>query len=271
LSRQPESRKFAEKGASGDALDAFPVGWLTKPSSGAVEPLQSQDAQHEHGALNRRNMAKIDTKTHILDTARHLFNEHGFGATTTAALAQATGKTEGNIWYHFKTKDALLKAITAQFVERSYARIALRPTYGGNIILEYAQMLHVFAGELRDFRFLYRDQLEYGSPTDILGPELADFYEKTLDQFQVYFRVMMDQGILADEPERIHTLMEASIVIIRFHLEMWRERGRESKPGSRAVEQAFALHVKLLEPLMKPDAVQVLCAAIANREKAVAV
>jgi len=215
-------------------------------------------------------MAKINTKAHILDTARQLFNENGLGSTTMAALAQATGKTEGNIWYHFKTKEALLEAIASEFIERSYARIDLRPTYGGNIILEYAKMLHVFAREVRDFRFMYRDRIEYGAPSDILREEVVGFYAKTLDQFQLYFKVMRDQNILADEPEQIHALMEASIVIIRFHLEIWQERGLENNPGSGAVEQAFILHIKLLEPLMSQGTANKLRAAIAKHNEMLA-
>jgi len=215
-------------------------------------------------------MAKIDTKAHIIETALRLFNENGYGATTTAALAEATGKTEGNIWYHFKNKRALLDAITTEFVKRSFERTNLRPTYGGNIILEYAKLLHVFSDELRDFRFLYRDQADYGEHSDLLMAKIGDIYDNTFIQFQLYFDVMVDKKILTNKPDQISALMKASIIVIRYHLEIWRERGMENKSGSGAVQEAFELHVKLFEPLMTPEAVQTLRAAISDYDTALA-
>jgi len=215
-------------------------------------------------------MAKIDTKVHITETALRLFNENGYGATTTAALAEATGKTEGNIWYHFKNKRALLDAITTEFVKRSFERTNLRPTYGGNIILEYAKLLHVFSDELRDFRFLYRDQADYGEHSDLLMSKIGEIYDNTFIQFQLYFDVMVDKKILTNKPDQISALMKASIIVIRYHLEIWRERGMENKSGSGAVQEAFELHVKLFEPLMTPEAVQMLRAAISDYDTALA-
>jgi len=209
-------------------------------------------------------MAKIDTKTHIAEIARLLFNENGYGATTTAALAEAVGKTEGNIWYHFKNKRALLAAITDKFLERSHQRTQMRPTYGGDILMEYAKMLHVFADEVRDFRFMYRDQTDYGEHLDALTAENPGLYSDTLAQFQLYFDVMVEKGLMDNKRDQIDAIKEASIIVIRYHLEVWREQLKVAKPGSGAVQDAFELHIKLLEPLMKPAAVQTLRSSLAN-------
>jgi len=215
-------------------------------------------------------MARTDTKTHIIETALQLFNENGYGATTTAALAEATGKTEGNIWYHFKNKRALFDAIAYEFVKRSFERTNLRPTYGGNIMLEYAKMLHVFSDELRDFRFMYRDQVDFGEHSDLLTSKIQELYDNTFAQFELYFDVMVDKGILADKPDQVQALMKASIIVIRYHLEIWRERGMENRSGSGAVQEAFELHVKLFEPLMTAEAVKTLRMAISDYDAALA-
>ncbi len=63
----------------------------------------------------------------IVDTALMLFNAQGYGAVTTATMAARCGIAEGNLWYHFKTRDALLDAISARFASAIEQRLALRP------------------------------------------------------------------------------------------------------------------------------------------------
>ena len=55
------------------------------------------------------------TRERIVEQALLLFNEQGYGAVTTAALAAHCGIAEGNLWYHFKTKRALLDAIGERY------------------------------------------------------------------------------------------------------------------------------------------------------------
>jgi AcrR family transcriptional regulator len=51
------------------------------------------------------------TRQRILDTALELFAAHGFAATTTRELAERLGFTKAALYYHFPTKDALLRAL----------------------------------------------------------------------------------------------------------------------------------------------------------------
>jgi len=208
---------------------------------------------------------KTDVKSHIVETALALFNEKGYGATTTAAIAEATGKTVGNLWYHYRTKGDLLDAISDLAIERFEERIAIRPLYGENILHEYAKMLRFFAKELRDFRFIYRDQSDYGeSATKILNVT-PRIYRETLAQFNLYFNIMIKEKYLTDNPDRIDVLMQASIIIIRYHLEIRRERGIENEPGSGAIQDAFELHLKLFEPLLTPEAINILRSELSDQ------
>ena len=98
----------------------------------------------------------IKTRDRIVEVARGLFNEQGYGAVSTAALAEACGIAEGNLWYHYKTRRALLDAIGERFALAIEARLALRPA--SDPVGDYAAMVSAMMAEFRDFRFLYRDQ-----------------------------------------------------------------------------------------------------------------
>lgn len=55
-----------------------------------------------------------NTREKILDAAKTIFNENGFGAVTLHELAQNLGMSRGNLTYHFKNKELLLNAIAEE-------------------------------------------------------------------------------------------------------------------------------------------------------------
>ena len=55
-----------------------------------------------------------DKRTRLIDTAVELVHEQGFNRTSLADLAEASGVPLGNIYYYFKTKDALGEALVAK-------------------------------------------------------------------------------------------------------------------------------------------------------------
>jgi AcrR family transcriptional regulator len=62
-------------------------------------------------ATTRAEQAE-QTRRRILETARQLFAEHGYDATSLQAIADTLGITKANVYYYFRTKAAILEAIT---------------------------------------------------------------------------------------------------------------------------------------------------------------
>jgi len=58
-----------------------------------------------------RAMQAEETRRTILDTARRLFAERGYDATSLQEIADAMGVRKANVYYYFKTKDAILVAL----------------------------------------------------------------------------------------------------------------------------------------------------------------
>ena len=56
----------------------------------------------------------VTTPEHILATARHLFNSRGEGSVTASDVALELGISTGNLYYHFKGKEALHLALFAK-------------------------------------------------------------------------------------------------------------------------------------------------------------
>jgi AcrR family transcriptional regulator len=63
------------------------------------------------------------TRQAILDTARRLFHEHGYDATSLQRIADAMGVTKANVYYYFRTKAAILEALLRPLVDAQIAVI----------------------------------------------------------------------------------------------------------------------------------------------------
>lgn len=211
----------------------------------------------------------MKTRDRILKTARELFNADRFGNVTTADLARECGIAEGNLWYHFKNKRALLDALSEDFLEDVEIRLAMLPSNPATILPDYAAMLLALMSEIRRYRFLYRDQADYGEHTDRLLKRLPGIYRDTHTQFQAFLHGMIKAGHLDVAPEHLPTLTTNCVIILRYHLEYLRERGEDSDVGSGAVRQAIEQHLTLFDSALSSRARAALSAALDLSKEAV--
>ncbi len=130
------------------------------------------------------------------------------------------------MWYHFNNKRALLEAIAVQFVQSTDERLKILPREGQNVIDEYAVFLRGFAAELNEFRFLYRDQADYGEHGAALQQRLPSLYRETQDQILAFLRSMREQEILVWPEDRLEDLVVNATIVLRYGLEYFRESGR---------------------------------------------
>ena len=184
------------------------------------------------------------TRERIVETARQLFNRLHYANVTTAMLAEAAGISEGNLWYHFRTKRDLLEAISEDFLAFNAERIAMRPD-ASDVLGSYVDYLGMLAREIRSYRFMYRDQVDYGAHSDALQERLPAIYAASRENFGAYFRAMKDAGLLDIGDEEIAELAVNSIIILRYTLEYLRESGQADTEGSGAVIGGIRQHLTL--------------------------
>ena len=76
----------------------------------------------------------MKTRERILDTALGLFNAEGTAAVSTNHIADALGISPGNLYYHFRNKEEIIRALCERLFDRWDALFALphdrAPTLG---------------------------------------------------------------------------------------------------------------------------------------------
>ncbi len=205
------------------------------------------------------------TRDRILATALSLFNEAGYGAVTTAALAERLGMAEGNLWYHFKTKRALLDAIGERFAASVETRLALRPQ--SDPVASYARLLRAIMTEFRDFRFLYRDQPAYGDHAAVIAENAPRWTRQTFGQIETHLAALAEAGLLDVPSGRLADLAVNATILLRYGLEHERELGAPTASGTGAVRRTLLRHLTLFEQALAPAALAELKTAIEAIEK----
>lgn len=75
------------------------------------------------GSPNSNTPGDASRREELLRTAARLFVDKGFEATTTRDIADAAGMRSGSPFYHFRSKQDLLKAAMAEGLETGYRRV----------------------------------------------------------------------------------------------------------------------------------------------------
>ncbi len=196
----------------------------------------------------------INTKDRIIAAALRLYNEHGYANVPSAVLAAELGMAEGNLWYHFKTRRAILTAISKNFAHDIEPRLSLITQPDGDVIGEYAVLLHAIIREFRDYRFLYRDQADFGEHDEIIRTNVRDWHERTQLQLRRHFAALVSCGQLDWPEERLVDLSINAAILLRYGLEYFREMGEPIEQGGGAVRGTLLRHLSLFEHRLQPSA-----------------
>ncbi|WP_353255781.1 TetR/AcrR family transcriptional regulator [Hyphomonas sp.] len=98
----------------------------------------------------------MKTRDRILEVSLLLFNEEGESRLSSVDIANALEISPGNLYYHFKGKDAIIRALYDRFDEE--LRVILRGSKGGVASIEDNWVyIYILLEEIYDFRFFYRD------------------------------------------------------------------------------------------------------------------
>ena len=125
-----------------------------------------------------------DKRTRLVEAAADLAHRRGFRETSLAMIADAAGVPLGNVYYYFKTKDALAAALIERWAEEMRAARATWDLAGGPV--ERLEALIEVAARGREA------VARSGSPLGGLCTELAKTGGPLAARAQLLFREQLD-------------------------------------------------------------------------------
>ena len=123
---------------------------------------------------------KMPTRRTIIDAASNHIYHQGYGATSYAKVAEDANLVKGNVQYHFKSKEALLKAVIDQQVQdirRQLEEWSLDCGTAYDCIERFIAMVENNADNLS----------QYGCPIGTLNSELGKNNRDQQDHAKVMF------------------------------------------------------------------------------------
>jgi AcrR family transcriptional regulator len=137
----------------------------------------------------------VQTRERIVDTAIALFNEAGTGPVTTNHIAQAMGISPGNLYYHFRNKEAIVRAIYARLRPAWEEASALPPDRSPTVADLHAILSRHFR-IVWDYRFYYRELPALLRRDPELAREYREVRRAALANIESLLRHFVDAGVL---------------------------------------------------------------------------
>ena len=103
-----------------------------------------------------RDTKKPSARTQLLDVALALFNERGSADVTTNQIAEAAGRSPGNLYYHFSDKEEIVRLLLDRLIAR-WAEIFVLPPGRAPDLADLEQLISGSFDALWQYRFVYRD------------------------------------------------------------------------------------------------------------------
>jgi AcrR family transcriptional regulator len=141
---------------------------------------------------------RANTRTRILDVALACFLEAGYEQTTVAGIRERSGVSNGALFHHFPTKEAIADALyieaIASFQEELWGLLARRPrSLRAAVRKVIAHQIEWIETNIDRARFVYtRGTLEGDSPG---SAELDEMNRKLAAAFQDWLQPLIERGL----------------------------------------------------------------------------
>lgn len=197
----------------------------------------------------------MKTPERILATALQLFNELGTAPVSTNHIADALGISPGNLYYHFRNKEEIIRALFEQQYARWDAIYAL-PDNRMPTIADLQRLVRATFVAGWEFRFIYRELIALLRRDEQLRRRWVEVRARGFDGFRQLVDLFVAAGVLHDpgDPSVVTRLAELVWLISEFWLASVEVSGETVDAAQ--MEHGVMLMLQVLDPFMIKPAVQ---------------
>jgi AcrR family transcriptional regulator len=199
--------------------------------------------------MRQRQKRSALTRKRIMDAARRLFNDGGTAAVSTNHIAAATGISPGNLYYHFRDKHDIIRALHAEYAAAHEDRWEPSPDPGQNLA-RLGDNLTSGMTLAYQYRFFEREILALLRADPKLRAAYREFYQRRLGQWVAFGEHLVAQGVLRPPraPRTLHDLAVAIWLIAESWIPFLDLTGDPGNP--RQVARGADLVLVALDPYL---------------------
>ena len=190
-------------------------------------------------------MAKLKTRDLILDVALILFNDRGEGQVSCVDLAHEMNISPGNLYYHFKGKEAVVEEIYARF-HASLSSILdgwrANPDADPRTVLAY---FGVISDVLMDYRFISLETLQISDRFPSIKPQLSRLLTRLYGQIEEIASHLVSSSTLP-LPDKASELLADNIITILLNIGSSKMIINDSDTATSLEDQVYLLLLPFL-------------------------
>jgi AcrR family transcriptional regulator len=189
----------------------------------------------------------MNTKERIIETAIRLFNEQGTGAVSTNHIAEALSISPGNLYYHFRNKEEIIRAILERMIARWESLYAF-PEERAPQLTDVQQLVTENFWLVWDYRFFYRELSTLVQRDPVLKGRYQQIRRERMAKlealFQLFVSVPFPRSLQTSTP--FTNLAKLCWLISDYWLPFLEIDGELALP--EVIEQGVVLYMQLLGP-----------------------
>lgn len=188
------------------------------------------------------------TKNNILQKAIELFNELGTASVSLNSLAEALEISAGNLQYHYRNKDEIIRAILQEMFTQF--DIIYKPTEDPFTLDTLRHIMRLNFDIVWKYRFFFRELAALLRHDEILARHFREIQEQRLtDQENIFKRLEILGGVRATlSPDELHNVVLIGWVLGHTWLSYVESMGQ--KINEAALEQAVEIMVQHYKPYL---------------------
>lgn len=189
----------------------------------------------------------MNNRERILDTALRLFNDTGTGPVSTNHIAEALGISPGNLYYHFRNKEEIIRALFERMFTL-WGQPSSLPQDRAPTLADLEQVVRASYVLLWDYRFVYRELIALLRRDEVLRQRWLAVRSRGFEGFYELFDTFVRAGVLRppQDPTALSRLAELCWLISEFWLPSLEVSG-EAVDVSQ-MERGVELMLQALEP-----------------------
>ena len=188
----------------------------------------------------------MTTREKILEQARRMFNTLGMESASAKMIANELSISDGNLRYHFRTKEDLVYALYMQLVEGFDRQFAPFDTVNEMNIDQIYQSLHTVYGKLYAHRYLMADFMAIMRKYPKIAQHYRELTQQRKQQFRRVLKVLKASDILNNDisEKQYEQLMEQFNLLSDTwigHAEVFMEKSSGDEKVLHYVRLAFSI------------------------------
>jgi AcrR family transcriptional regulator len=191
----------------------------------------------------------MSTREKILDTALRLFNEDGTAEISTNHIAEACGISPGNLYYHFRNKQEIIR----ELFQRLYTIWDNDPPLPQDRALLLGDLKTFVEANYQiiwQYRFAYRELVALLRQDAELRQSFLAVRQRGFDGFYELFSTFVSSGVIRmpDDRQAINELQEVCWLISEFWLTNLEVNGRNVDEAE--MQRGVKLLLRVLQPYL---------------------